>query len=71
MIEEANDHVVVVTRDKFKSKLTFKDDSRIVYVGLDGAKKEIKAQCALRTRVKDEVIGTIYVTPDIGFPSLT
>ena len=67
IVEEAHDdHILVVTRDKFKRKLTFKDDSKIVYVGFDDAKKEIKAKCALRAQVKDEVIGTIYVTPDIG-----
>jgi len=67
IIEDAHDdHVLVVTRDKFKRKLTFKDDSKIVYVGFDDAKKEIKSKCAFRASVKDEVIGTIYVTPDIG-----
>ena len=63
IIEEAQDtHIVVVTRDKFKRTLTFTDDSTIVYVGFDDAKKEIKAKCAFRASVKDEVIGTIYGT---------
>jgi Ca2+-binding EF-hand superfamily protein len=72
IIEEAHDdHILVVTRDKFERKLTFKDDSKIVYVGYDDAEKKIQAKCAFRAQVKDEVIGTIYVTPDIGTDDTT
>ena len=67
IIEEAHDsHVFVVTRDKFKRKLNFDENSTIIYVGFDDAKKEIRSKCAFRASVKDEVIGSIYVTPDIG-----
>ncbi|EDM26980.1 hypothetical protein LNTAR_07044 [Lentisphaera araneosa HTCC2155] len=61
-----DDHVLVVTRDKFKRKLLFNEQSKIIYIGYDEEVKEIKAKCGIRAQVKDEVISTIYVTQDIG-----
>ena len=64
--EVHSDYIVVVTRDKFTRKLLLNDKSKIIYVGFDGAKKEIKTSFCIRASVKDEVIGSIYVTPAIG-----
>ena len=67
IIEEAHsDHIIVVTRDKFKRKLILNESSKINYVGFDDAKKEIKADFCIRAQVKNEVISSIYVTPAIG-----
>jgi len=67
IIEEAHsDHIVVMTRDKFKRKLMLTDKSQINYVGFDDVKKEIKTGYCIRAQVKDEVISSIYVTPAIG-----
>jgi len=67
IIEEAHsDHIVVMTRDKFKRKLMLTEKSKINYVGFDDTKKEIKAQNCIRAQVKDEVILSVYVTPAIG-----
>ena len=60
------DNIVVVTRDKFTRKLLLNDKSKISYVGFDEAKKEIKTSFCIRASVKDEVIGSIYVTLGIG-----
>jgi len=64
--EVHSDNIVVVTRDKFTRKLLLNDKSKIIYVGFDGAKKEIKKSFCIRASVKNEVIGSIYVTPGIG-----
>lgn len=67
VIEEAHDdHIVVVTRDKFNRKLVINEKSKIMYVGYDEEKKEMKANCGVRAQVNNEVISAIYVTPDIG-----
>jgi len=64
--EVHSDYIVVVTRDKFTRKLLLNDQSKISYIGFDGAKKEIKTSFCIRASVKNEVIGSIYVTPAIG-----
>jgi len=64
--EVQSENIVVVTRDKFTRKLLLNDKSKIIYVGFDGAKKEIKKSFCIRASVKNEVIGSIYVTPGIG-----
>lgn len=67
IIEEAHsDHIVVVTRDKFKRKLILNEQSKVNYIGFDDAQKEIKAGFCIRAQVKDEVISRMYVTPGIG-----
>ena len=44
IIEEAHsDHIVVMTRDKFKRKLILNEQSKVNYIGFDDAQKEIKA----------------------------
>jgi Ca2+-binding EF-hand superfamily protein len=58
--------VVVATRDKFKRELTLNPKSKIIYVGFDEEEKEMKAKQGVRAQVKNEVISSIYVAPDIG-----
>lgn len=67
IIEEvSDDHIVVMTRDKFKRVLTLNPKSKIIYVGFDEEKKEMKAKQGVRANVKKEVISAIYIAPDIG-----
>jgi len=66
IIEEAHeDHIVVVTRDKYKRTLAFGEKSTVTYVGFDRLKKEVKARFAVRAGVNKEVIQSILVTPPV------
>ncbi len=67
IIEEAHDdHIVVITRDKYKRTLAIGEKSTITYVGFDKEKKEIKARFAVRAEVNKEVIKSILVTPPVA-----
>ena len=67
VIEEAhNDHIVVITRDKYKRTLAIGEKSTITYVGFDNEKKEIKARFGVRAQVSNEVIKSIFVTPPVS-----
>ena len=66
IIEEAHDdHIVVITRDKYKRTLTFEEKSAVTYVGFDKQKKEINARFAVRAEVNEEIIQSILVTPPV------
>ena len=67
IIEEVrSDHIVVLTRDKYKRMLALHEKSTVTYVGFDKKQKEIKARFAVRAEVTEEVIKTILVTPPVS-----
>lgn len=67
IIKEAHDdHIVVITRDKYKRTLTFAEKSTVTYVGFDKKKREIEARFAIRAEVDNEVIQLILVTPPVS-----
>lgn len=68
VVEARADHLVVITtKGKVVTKnLILNEQSKIIYVGFDGAKKEIAPKFTLRAKMDDDVITSVYVTPAVG-----
>lgn len=67
IVKEAHDdHIVVITRDKYTRTIAFGEKSTVTYVGFGKEKKEIKARFGVRAEVNKEVIQSILVTPPVA-----
>ena len=67
-VVEVNDGHLVVRTTKGKvvtKKISLDENSKIIYVGFDGEKQEIKVNSTLRANVQDGIVISAYLTPPL------